>query len=121
MTLLFALLLIAHGIAHLVGFVVPWGLMPSDMAGGKTVLAGAVDIGEAGAKVFGVLWLALAIGFLAAGTALLAGWWDSVWIVRLAAVSLVFCVVGWPDTRIGLTVNVVIIAALFGFRRLGAA
>jgi hypothetical protein len=116
-----ALVLIAHGIAHLVGFVVPWGLMPSDMAGRTTVLAGAVDIGETGARVFGILWLALAIGFFASGAALLAGWRDSVWIVRLAALSLVFCGVGWPDTRIGLIVNVIIIVALFGFRRLGAA
>jgi hypothetical protein len=37
-----------------------------------------------------------------------------VWIVRLAALSLVFCIVGWPDTRIGLVVNVAILAVLFG-------
>ena len=43
---LFALLLIAHGIAHLVGFVVPFGLMSNpDLAERTTVLGGALDVG----------------------------------------------------------------------------
>ena len=119
---LFALLLIAHGIAHLVGFVVPFGLMSNpDLAERMTVLGGALDVGEAGAKVLGIVWLALAIGFCASGAALFAGWWDAVWVVRLTAISLVFCLVGWPDARIGLFVNLAIIVALFAIRQLSAA
>jgi hypothetical protein len=49
------------------------------------------------------------------GGALMTGWWNSIWVVRLAALSLVFCIVGWPDTRIGLVVNVAILAVLFRF------
>ncbi len=112
MTMLFALLLIAHGIAHLVGFVVPWGLMAApDVVNRTTILAGAVDIGAAGARALGLLWLALAIGFVVAGAALVAARQDVVWIARLAAVSLVLCIVAWPDTRIGLGVNAAILAA----------
>jgi hypothetical protein len=33
----------------------------------------------------------------------------------------VFCVVGWPDARIGVAVNLAIIAALFAWRQLSAA
>jgi len=118
---LFALLLIAHGIAHLVGFVVPFGLMSNpDLAERMTVLGGALDVGEAGAKAVGIVWLALALGFCASGAAVLAGWWDAVWVVRLAAISLVFCLVGWPDARIGLFVNLAIIVALFAIRQLSA-
>ena len=119
---LFALLLIAHGIAHLVGFVVPFGLMSNpDFAERTTVLGGTLDVGEAGAKALGIVWLALAIGFCASGAAVLTGWWDAVWVVRLAAISLVFCLVGWPDARIGLFVNLAIIVALFALRQLSAA
>jgi hypothetical protein len=115
MKTIFALVLIVHGIAHLVGFVVPWHIVPApDLAERTTVLGGALDIGERGTKLFGILWLALAVGFIASGGALMTGWWNDVWIVRLAALSLVFCIVGWPDTRIGLVVNVAILAVLFG-------
>jgi hypothetical protein len=112
----FALLLIVHGIAHLVGFVVPWRLFPSpDLAVRTTVFGGALDVGEAGAKVLGIVWLGLAASFIASGAGLMSGWWNSLWTVRLAALSLVFCIVGWPDTRIGLVVNVAILAVLFRF------
>jgi len=118
----FALLLVAHGIAHLVGFVVPWGLMAApDLANRTTVVGGAIDIGESGMKLFGIVWLALAIGFVTTGGALLAGRPDGIWIVRLTALSLVACIAGWPDARIGLIVNVAIIAVLFTFPQLSTA
>jgi hypothetical protein len=112
-----ALLLIVHGIAHLVGFVVPWRLIAApDLAERTTVIGGALDVGEGGAKVLGIAWLILAAGFVASGAALMSGWENTVWIVRLAALSLVLCIVGWPDTRIGPIVNVAILAVLFGVR-----
>jgi hypothetical protein len=121
-TWLFACVVIAHGIAHLVGFAVPFGLVANpDLSERTTVLNGALDVGETGAKVIGILWLALALGFFAAGAAILTGRWDPVWMVRLAALSLVFCVIGWPDARIGVAVNLAIIAALFALRQLSAA
>ena len=119
---LFAVLLVAHGIAHLVGFVMPWGLMSSlDVNYRTTVLNGTVDLGETGARVFGILWLALAIAFVVIGAAVFAGSRDGVWIVRFAALSLLFCVLAWPEARIGAIVNVAIIGALFTFRQLSAA
>jgi hypothetical protein len=119
---LFAGLLVAHGIAHLVGFVMPWGLMPSrDVDYPTTVLNGSVDLGETGARVFGVLWLALAIAFIVVGGAVFAGSSDGVWVARLAGLSLVFCVLAWPDARIGAVVNIAIIGAVFMFRQLSAA
>jgi hypothetical protein len=112
-----ALLLIVHGIAHLVGFVVPWRLITApDLGVRTTVFGGALEVGEGGTKVLGIAWLVLAIGFVASGAGLMSGWENTVWIVRLAALSLVLCVVGWPDTRIGLVVNAAILAVLFGVR-----
>ncbi len=116
---LFALLLIAHGIAHLVGFAVPFGLVANpDLSERTTVLNGALDVGKTGAKAMGILWLALALGFLATGAAMLAGRWDPVWLVRLAALSLTFCLVGWPDARLGVAVNLTILVMLVTIRQL---
>ena len=121
MRTIFALLLIVHGIAHLVGFVVPWHIVPApDLAERTTVFGGALDIGEGGTKILGILWLILAVAFVVAGGALMRGGWHSVWVVRLAALSLVFCIVGWPDTRIGLFVNVAILAVLFSVGSMSA-
>jgi len=38
------------------------------------LLGGRWDLGEGGIRVFGALWAAAAIGFVAAAAALLAGW-----------------------------------------------
>ena len=55
----------------------------------------------------GVLWLLAALAFLVAAIAVAT---ETGWAVRftLAAViaSLILCVVGWPDARIGVAVNV---------------
>jgi hypothetical protein len=108
---LFGLVLLAHGAAHVVGFLGPWRLV-KDVACGTTILSGRVDVGEAGAKMIGILWLLVACGFvvIALGAFLRAGWWPTGAIVTAAA-SLALCVVGWPDARTGLAVNVVILTA----------
>ena len=57
----------AHGLIHLIGFVVPWQL--AAVAGfpyRTTVLDGTADLGEIGVRLVGVLWLACAIGFIVA-------------------------------------------------------
>ena len=110
-------LLIAHGVAHLVGFVVPWKLasMP-EMPYRTTVLGGSVDLGHAGIRVVGVFWLAVAVGFAATGAALVL---NKPWLtagVALACVSLVLCAMQWPDTRIGVAVNLFLLATLYVIR-----
>jgi hypothetical protein len=72
-----------------------------------TVFSGREDVGDAGIRMMGVLWLLAALAFLVAALAVAVG---TGWAVRftLAAVigSLILCVVGWPDARIGVAVNV---------------
>ena len=73
--------------------------------GGKAI-AIRVDVGDAGIRVMGVLWLLAALAFLVAAIAVAT---EAGWAMRftLAAVmvSLVLCVLGWPDARIGVAVN----------------
>jgi hypothetical protein len=115
-------LLIAHGVAHLVGFVVPWKLMAApDVPYRTTILGGTVDIGDAGSRALGVVWLIAALGLMLLGSALLAGFNVRAWIFTLLGGSLALCVVGWPDARIGVVVNVVLIGVLLAMRQLGTA
>ena len=104
----FSVLLAAHGIAHLVGFAVPWRLLSSpEMPFKTTLLAGRVDVGDAGIRVVGVLWLLIAIGMVAsaAGLALHAQWAESM-VLPVVLVSLVLCLFELPQARIGLALNV---------------
>ena len=78
-----------------------------------TVLADRVDLGDGGIRAYGVLWLLTAIAFwLVAADALTSrpGWVAGA--MGLALASLMLCVVGWPDSRIGMPVNLAIIVAL---------
>jgi hypothetical protein len=108
-----AALLIAHGVAHLVGFVVPWRLVSTaEVPYRTTILGGVTDLGDAGARALGVVWLVAALAFVLLAGAVLAGWNVRLWVFAMLALSSVLCVVGWPEARIGLVVNAVLLAAL---------
>ena len=58
MRMVLGALLLGHGAAHVVGFVVPWRLItsaegPSSHYGAR----GSLDLGLAGVRVLGLLWL----------------------------------------------------------------
>jgi hypothetical protein len=111
-TALAAAALALHGLIHLIGFVVPWGLA---QVGGfpyrTTAFAGAIALGDAGARAVGVAWLVLAIGFVVAAVAL---WRRKPWAVPLAVVlvigSVFVCAAGLPEAGIGILVDAAILA-----------
>jgi hypothetical protein len=112
-----AAVLIAHGVIHLIGFVVPWQLATLDDFPYRTsALDGAIVLGDVGARLVGVVWLALAVGFVIAGVGVARG---SSWTVPLLAVistaSLVVCVLGLPEAFAGIVVNLAILV-LIGLR-----
>ena len=105
-------LLVAHGVAHIVGFVSMWQLGdPSKFPYQTTILGGHVDLGDAGARVLGVLYLGCAVAFVVAAAAYFvrAPWWPPLFIATVS-VSLVLCMVNLPLTKIGLAVNLVLLA-----------
>jgi hypothetical protein len=77
-----------------------------------TILGGVTDLGDAGARALGVVWLVVALAFVLLAGAVLAGWNVRLWVFAMLALSSVLCVVGWPEARIGLIVNAVLLAAL---------
>ena len=121
MRILLAIVLLGHAFAHLPGFLVFWRLATlKELPYGTTLVAGSIDVGDTGIRVVGILWLIAALGFAACGVGLLARtpWWLSS-TVAVSTFSLVLCISGWPAARIGVVVNVAILAFLLADTRVG--
>jgi uncharacterized protein DUF6920 len=109
-----AALLLAHGIAHLPGFAVPWRLLSSpEMPYSTTMLSGRWDVGAAGIRIVGLAWLIVGLTFIAAAIGYAR---NSPWAVMLIAsvgvASLVLSVLNWPQARIGVFVNLAVLIML---------
>jgi len=115
MRILVVVVLILHGLVHLLGFVVPWKLASIEGLSYKTtILSGTLDIGATGARLIGLVWLLAAIGFVIAGIAILIGYpgWVTLTLI-VTTLSLVLTILGWPDSQFGLLVNIIILVFLF--------
>jgi hypothetical protein len=121
MRIALGVLMLLHGIAHLPGFLGSWRLATLEgMPYKTTILSGRLDLGDAGIRVVGAAWLVVALGFGLAAVAALAGrawWWPAALGVALA--SLCLSGLEWPEARIGVAVNLAILAALLASQRLG--
>lgn len=116
-----AILLLAHGVAHLPGFLTSWRLASLEgMAYKTTLLAGTLDVGDVGIRIMGVFWLLIGVGFAASGIGALlqTAWWPAMTAV-VASASLVLSVLEWPEAKIGVLVNMIILAYLGVLPRLG--
>lgn len=121
MRIVLALLMIAHGVAHLPGFLVPWRLMTvREMPHVTTILSGRVDLGEGGIRLVGLLWLGGAMVFAAAGVGALlrAPWWSGL-ALGAAIGSLLLALVSLPAARVGVWANLLILALLIAAGPLG--
>ena len=114
-----ALLLLAHGVAHLPGFLAAWRLVEiPQLPHTTTVFGGMLDIGHVGIRAVGILWLMVgAASVTAASAVLLRSGWAPAFVSIVLALSTVLCIAGWPAARLGLLANVVIAGlALLVFR-----
>lgn len=112
MKIVLGMLLLAHGVAHLVGFLVPWRLFEAaDLPYGTTIFAGRVDVGPTGIRLVGLVWLVVALAFMASAVAV---WTASPQalsaLLPLALASIVLCAAGWPAAKIGVPVNLGLLA-----------
>jgi 2-hydroxy-6-oxonona-2,4-dienedioate hydrolase len=119
MRIAFVLVLILHGVAHLVGFLSPWGLLPPTSPSSvptpspNALFGGRLTLGDTAARGFGVIWLVAALSFVIVAI----GFWrrDS-WslpaLVSVSLASLALSTAWWPAARIGVLVNVAILLAL---------
>jgi hypothetical protein len=114
MRIVIAMLMAGHGIAHVPGFIVNWQLRDfPEMPYRTTIVGGLLDVGEAGTRVIGALWLAAGVAFIVVAGAMFtrAGWWQPL-AYALILLSTVLCLVGWPDARLGLVANAAILSSI---------
>ena len=107
MRFVLAFVIAAHGIAHLVGFISSWRLATlAELPYKTTIFSGRLDVGDAGIRVIGVLWLLAALAFLIGPIAVTTeASWAGRFLFAAVIASTLLCVAGWPDARIGLAVN----------------
>lgn len=111
--------LVLHGIVHLLGTGVYLGGFELEAFEYKTtLLAGAIDVGDVGMQVFGLLWGVASLGFAASAAALLFDWQH--WQLLLGAVTVLSLVLTGLDIEIayaGFGVNLAILAGLLALPR----
>jgi hypothetical protein len=106
-----AVFFVAHGVAHLVGFMGSWRLAEfKDAPYSTLIFNGAIDVGDAGMRIVGVLWLAGAAAFIGAAVAI---WRGRIGVVAAVALfSLAVCAIGLPAAIVGLGVDIGILVVL---------
>lgn len=112
MYIAFAIFLFLHGFAHLVGFAGPWGVGGMTKPYGE-LLGGRIPTGLGGMRIVGLFWLLGTLAFTAAAVGLLrhSPWWPAVTLVA-AAGSLILSILGLPESRLGIPINIVILGVL---------
>jgi hypothetical protein len=121
MRMVLATLLLGHGVAHVVGFAVPWKLVTSAEVPYRTTVAGGlIDVGPAGVRLIGILWLLVALAFVSISVGVLQSttWWYRESLAVVMA-SLVLCALGWPESRPGVVANLLILVLLLAGALLG--
>jgi hypothetical protein len=111
-----------HGLIHLMGFFAYLRLAEVEgLPYPAALLGGALPAPPGLVAALGVLWLAAAVGFLAAavGVAFGRAWWRSL-LAAVALGSLLLCALGWPEARTGLAVDAALLTALLATSRFGS-
>ena len=114
MNIILPIILLVHGFAHLVGFMVSWKIGNlKDPPYRTTLFNGKINIGDRGIRIFGVVWLVVGVLFFIDATMVvfqLNGW--KLFLIVISILSLLICVLGLPDSKIGIIVNICILALM---------
>ncbi len=105
---------VLHGLIHLMGLVAYWPLgTVAELPYKTTVLGGQWDLGRTGMRLFGVLWLIAAVGFLLAAAGLLfhQGWWRPVMLATIGLSTLLIAL-DWAPAFRGTIANLLLLAVL---------
>ncbi|HYG57050.1 MAG TPA: hypothetical protein VD902_03180 [Symbiobacteriaceae bacterium] len=103
-----------HGAIHLLGFVAYFPLAKIAELPYKTTLAGGRwDVGPAGTRIYALLWLIVALGFLIAVAGLFAGqsWWRPA-MVSTIVLSTALIALDWAPSFRGAVVNAAILVLM---------
>jgi hypothetical protein len=110
-----AVIAILHGLIHLMGFVAYWPLANvPDLPYKTSLLDGRLEMGPAGMRLFSLLWLLVAIGWVIAGALLAFGrpaW--APWMLGATLLSLVICILNWGVAFRGAFIDLGFLVVLF--------
>ena len=120
---LFVVILILHGLIHLMGTIAYLQLGTFEKLPYKTTLLnGSWDVGQSGIAVFGALWAAAALGFVLSAAAMLAKWhWARPVLVAVTLLSLVLTGLDWKVAYAGVILNIAILGLLWLGPHIGAS
>lgn len=113
-----ALLLVGHGIIHVLGPLEVWGVAHIAELSGRPV----IDLGATATDVLAAVWLIPLGVFIAAGVGVLArrAWWRMLAVAGVV-VSQMVIVLWWDDAATGTIPNLLVAAAVISAGRLGLA
>ncbi len=114
------IVLILHGLIHLMGTTVYMKLGNVSALPYKTaLLGGRINVGEGGMAVFGALWALAALGFVASAIGLFAGWdWWRPILIGVTLLSLLLTLLDMDVAVAGVLVNLAILIAMWASPRL---
>lgn len=114
--LIVGILLIGHGLIHVLGPLEIWGLADVETLSGDPT----VDLGSAAVQAFALAWLCALGTLVVAGVLVIARhpWWRALAVIGVV-ISQVAIVAWWEDASAGTVANLLIVAAVVLARRLG--
>jgi hypothetical protein len=114
MIIVASIVLILHGLIHLMGTASYMKLTAVQGLPYKTtVLGGYWDLGASGMALYGALWAVAAIAFMVAAVAFWFGWvWWQPILLGATLFSLVLTALDWHVAFAGVIVNVAILVLL---------
>lgn len=115
-----AIALAVHGVIHVLGLVVYAELVVlAELPYKTTLLDGAIDVGDAGIRVFGVVTAVVGVGFVVSAAAIVRDWryWRPLLVV-VTLCSLLVTALDWTVASMGVLANLAILAALVVYPRL---
>jgi hypothetical protein len=112
--ILLPVLMLLHGIAHLPGVLTSWRLAVfADAPYHTAVLGRRLDVGDAGMRVLGALWLAAGLGLMlsAVGAVIHHEQWLALALAS-TLLSTMLCTLEYPAAHIGWWTNAALLSGL---------
>lgn len=120
MRLIAALFLALHGVAHLVGFRAAFWPAPGAPVR-SSLFGGLLGVGYFGTRALGLLWLALALGYVLSAILFLirSPSWTAA-TLGVTCVSAMMCLLFWPQASVGLIIDAALFAVVLALSRSGS-
>ncbi len=108
--------ILIHGLIHLLGFLVYWQIVEGseDLTYKTTVFFEMLDVGSVGIRIFGIIWLLTAIGYIIVVIGLIVQKYNGVRksLAFITVISLFITVLDFTVAYTGAMFNVIVLAGI---------